>query len=92
MISDFLSRLPTDRRQSGCQSGMKPSPVPDGLPPLASRPCDWPDAKAPIAVAVQCQKRGVEDRGGLTARDLAAACAACVEGYQFPVNRGSRRP
>jgi hypothetical protein len=78
MISEFYPDCRLTGASPVARSGMKPSPVPDGLPPPASRPRDWPDAKAPIAVIVPCQKRGVEDRGGLTARDLAASCGACV--------------
>lgn len=76
MISEFYPDCRLTGASPVARSGMKPSPVPDGLPPPASRPRDWPDAKAPIAVIVPCQKRGVEDRGGLTASDRGARPAS----------------
>jgi len=73
MISDLYPDCRPDRRQSDCRAEMKPSPVPDGLPPSVSGPPDWPDAKAPIAVVRQCHEGWVGDHDGLTAGDLAAA-------------------
>lgn len=85
------SMLPAGSRQSVCQSGMKPSQVPDGLPCQSRARATGRDAKAPIAVVGQWQ-------GGWSGKCARRLCGSikvkmantdAVASARF---RGGRRP